>query len=160
MVQDDGRCEYSLGWIERPQTNYPGSPDSWSERQLLPGWSVVYDDGHEVQTCAVLGGTALVTKAEGPGRPIMWSVELGGSRDGRVDSASAAQLAAEDAARALLTELAEALGVRLQAEPCQWTRKWGSLFSACGSDFEADDAAWMPYCPGCGRPVETVEDGE
>ena len=127
-----------------------------SDRQPLPGWTME-DHGGFTHWSLPISGRVRLTVSKAPGSRAWWGVVV--PVDGHRADAVAAQLAAEDAARALLAEMAGALGVRLAPEPCRWTDgDAGTMRSACGSDFDGADT-WMTYCPGCGGPVEAVEGG-
>lgn len=127
-----------------------------TERQPLPGWA---DGNHGWQVLGRLCATGG-----------QWYIHLGDPEDedyewsGWVPSLAAAQLAAEDAARALLAELAEALGVELRAGPCRWTLcqegpDWWYWRSACavedgGYYVTSSRSPHDNFCQCCGGRVE------
>lgn len=121
-----------------------------TERQPLPGWA---NGGHGWQALGRLCA-----------RDGQWYIALGDPIDDDyewsgwvVGGEACVKIAAEDAARALLAELAEALGVELAPGPCGWSEDERGVYqSVCGSEFEDHDASWYTFCPCCGGRVEVA----
>lgn len=81
-----------------------------------------------------------------------WSIEIVSDRSGTADDPIAARIAAEDAARAMVAEMAAALGGRVM---------WGVPCPGCGTtepDIVVDGETQCGRCGMIGSPVESEED--
>lgn len=117
-----------------------------SDRQPLPGWRGIVSPGGDGRK---LEAGPLTVKVYRKTWAIVAATEDGETRITIRCSDDGGVFAAEDAARALLAELAGAL-------PCRWTPgPTGFLGSACGLLFRQGDV-WFAHCPGCCGRVEVA----
>lgn len=151
--------------MAEPIGTYQGKPrrDEWplgpkrsapvAEREPLSGWDPTPNGRYHVMT---FGMVEMWVTDEG------YEVDMSGTSDGKADGRTSAQLAAENAARAMVADMAKALGGSVtwatDERTCVWTDSpevwsaacgWGSFMLPC----DPSDNARNGFCGGCGGRI-------